>query len=382
MSTEIHGTCDEAFDLVRRTFESNFDAGLELGASVAVVLDGELVVDLWAGDADPDGTRPWQQDTIVNVFSSTKPMAALVVLELVDQGLIDLDAPVATYWPEFAANGKESVLVRHVLGHTAGMCAWIDPISTEQLYDLPLATARLAEQAPLWEPGSAAGYHAITQGHLLGEIVRRVTGRTMGERFRETFAEPLGADFHIGVGAELDDRIATIVPPPFPLGGGDPLEPDSIPFRTFTNPVIHADIANTEAFRRAELPACNGHGNARSIARVQSVVSHGGQVDGRRYVSEDVLERIFEEQFRGVDLVQAMAVRLGIGFGINGDEVPVSPNPRACYWGGWGGSVVLNDLDARMTFAYAMNRMGQGIDLDVRGVGLGLMTHQVLMTAS
>lgn len=381
MTIEIHGTCDEAFEPVRATFESNFAQGLELGASVAVVLDGELVVDLWAGDADPEGSRPWERDTIVNVFSSTKPMAAMVVLSLVDEGLVDLDAPVAAYWPEFAANGKDAVLVRHVLGHTAGLCAWTEPITSEQLYDLPLATERLAAQAPLWEPGTVAGYHAITQGHLLGEIVRRVSGESLGQRFRTEFAEPLGADFHIGVGPEIDDRIATIVPPPFPLGGSEPLEPGSIAEAAFTNPVIHAEIANTDAFRRVELPACNGHGNARSIARAQSVVSHGGVVDGRRYLSEAVLERIFDEQFRGIDVVQEMPVRLGIGYGINGDEVPVSPNPRACYWGGWGGSVVLNDLDARMTFAYAMNKMGQGIDLDVRGVGLGLMTHQVLMSS-
>lgn len=381
MAIEIHGTCDDAFDLVRRTFEQNFEHGLELGASVAVMVEGETVVDLWAGHADAAAEREWERDTIVNVFSSTKPMATLVMLHLADRGSIDLDAPVATYWPEFAAAGKSAVLVRHVLGHTAGLSAWIEPLTGDDLYDLPLATSRLAAQPALWEPGSAAGYHAITQGHLLGEIVQRVTGDTLGSYFRDVFAVPLGADFHIGTGPELDARIAEIVPPPFPLGGGEPLEPGSIPFRTFRNPVIEASVANTEAFRRAELPACNGHGNARSIARLQSVVSNGGSLDGRRFLSEDVLGRIFDEQFRGTDLVQGAPVRLGIGYGINGDEVPVSPNERACYWGGWGGSVVLNDLDARMTFAYAMNRMGQGIDLDLRGVGLGLATHQAMMTA-
>lgn len=381
MTTEIHGTCDETFGLVRRTFEQHFTNGLESGASVCVMVEGEVVVDLWAGHADAAGTRPWERDTIVNVFSSTKPMATLVMLHLADRGVVDLDAPVATYWPEFAAAGKEGVLVRHVLGHTAGLCAWSEPLDGEDLYDLPLATARLAAQAPLWEPGTAAGYHAITQGHLLGEIVRRSTGDSLGTYFREVFAEPLDADFHIGTGAEHDDRIAEIIPPLFPLGGSEPLEPGTIPFLTFRNPVVEAGIANTTAFRRAELPASNGHGNARSIARLQSLVSNGGTLEGRRLLSEDVLARIFDEQFRGVDLVQGAAVRLGIGFGINGDEVPVSPNPRACYWGGWGGSVVLNDLDSRMTFAYAMNRMGQGIDLDVRGVGLGLVTHQAMMTA-
>jgi CubicO group peptidase (beta-lactamase class C family) len=382
MATEIHGTCDESFDLVRRTFESNFDAGLELGASVAVVLDGELVVDLWAGDADPDGTRPWQQDTIVNVFSSTKPMATLVMFELVDQGLVDLDTPVATYWPEFAANDKESVLVRHVLGHTAGMCAWVDPITTEQLYDLPFATARLAEQAPLWEPGSAAGYHAITQGHLLGEIVRRVTGQTLGERFRTSFAEPLDADFHIGVGPELDDRIAIIVPPPFPLGGAEPLEPDSI--RNRPSPT-RSSAPTSRTPRRSGAPRCRP-----ATATATPDPSQGcrawsataARSTGAGTCPRTCWNASSRSSSAASTWCRAWRVRLGIGFGINGDEVPISPNPRACYWGGWGGSVVLNDLDARMTFAYAMNRMGQGIDLDVRGVGLGLMTHQVLMTAT
>ncbi len=378
-SPEVHGVCDERFAAVRQVFEGNFANGLEAGASVAVTVDGEFVVDLWGGVADVDTGRPWERDTIVNVWSSTKTMVALVALELADRGVFDLHAPVATYWPEFAAAGKEGIEVRHVLGHTAGLSGWRDPMTVDGLYDLPTANSLLAAQAPLWEPGTASGYHAITEGHLMGEIVRRVTGVSFGEYFRTTFAEPLGADFQIGVGATDDARVATIVPPSFPLGGGVDLEVGSIPHMTLCNPVVHATISATEAFRRAELPAANGHGNARSMARVQSIVSNGGVLDGHRFLSEAGIEALFEEQACGVDLVQAVPLRLGVGYGINGPELPVSPNPRACYWGGWGGSIVLNDLDANVTFAYAMNRMGEGSTVDFRGVGLALAMHTVLM---
>src|SRR3954467_9072945 len=208
---DIQGEYDDLFTAVPSALAGLLDDG-DAGASVAVFVDGEPVVDVWGGFADADRTIPWQRDTIANVFSVTKTMTALCALVLADRGDLDLAAPVSRYWPEFAAAGKEAVLVRHLLGHTAGLPDWEGPI--EELYDWPAATARLAAQAPQWEPGTAAGYHSLTQGFLVGEVLRRVTGRSVGEFFADEVAGPLDADFHIGLPAEHDSRVTLTVPPP------------------------------------------------------------------------------------------------------------------------------------------------------------------------
>ena len=257
---EIHGTCEPAFEPVRAAFAGNFERGAELGASVAVTLDGRPVVDLWAGDADPTG-RPWQRDTIVNVYSTTKTMAGLCLLMLADRGEIEFEAPVARYWPEFAANGKEGVLVRHVMAHTAGLAGFDPPLaSVDELYDWEHITGRLAAQAPWWTPGEGSGYHAITQGYLQGEIVRQVTGRSVGTFFREEVAEPLGADFHIGLDPAHDARVGELVPPDRPPEGASNMEPDSIGARTFNSCSITGEEPRTSGWRRAEIPAAGGIG--------------------------------------------------------------------------------------------------------------------------
>jgi CubicO group peptidase (beta-lactamase class C family) len=375
--TIVHGTCSDRFTPVRQAFERNFEQGLEVGASVCVVHDGELVVDLWGGHADADCTTPWQHDTIANVWSTTKTMVALTALVLADRGQLDVDAPVAEYWPEFAVNGKERVLVRHLLAHTAGLPGWELPLSLDELYDWDTATSRLAAQAPWWEPGTASGYHAISQGHLVGEVVRRVTGRSLGQFFADEIAGPLGADFHIGTAPEHDHRVATVVAPPA-LSLADDADRNSVAFRAVSNPPLRAEVCNTEAWRRAEIPAANGHGNARSVARVQSVLAHRGELDGIRLLSEEACNLVFREQIDGTDLVLGLPVRLGIGYGLNSAHLPISPNPRACYWGGWGGSLVINDLDARLTVAYVMNRMGESRLGDFRGAGLVLAAMSAL----
>jgi CubicO group peptidase (beta-lactamase class C family) len=263
------------------------------------------------------------------------------------------------------------------------MSAWLEPMSLDEVCDVSEAAARLATQAPLWEPGTASGYHAITLGHLVGEVVRRATGETLGTILRTELAEPLGADFHIGTGPEHDHRVAPVISSGIPLRGPDPLEPGSIPQLTLDNPGIDQSVANIEQFRRAELPACNGHGNARSIALLQNVVANQGSSADRTFLSPEGVDALFEVQAAGVDLVAATPVRHGIGFGLNGPELTVSPNERACYWGGWGGSIVINDLEAGLTFAYAMNKMGPGLQEDFRGAMLAFATMGALMgTAS
>ena len=355
--TDIQGTCDPRFSAVRDTFAANFSSGVDVGATVAVYLDGEPVVDLWGGWSDRDQTVPWERDTIINVWSTTKTMTFVAALMLADQGVIGLDEPVARYWPEFAAGGKEGVLVRHVMGHTAGLSGWQEKMEPEDLYDWEKATSRLAAQEPWWTPGEGSGYHAITQGYLLGEVVRRVTGQSFGTFFRTEIAEPLGADFHVGFGPELDDRVALVITPPRPE------RPEVFPpmmLRTMTNPMLNAKQSWELPWRRAEIPAAGGHGNARSVAAVQSVLSCGGEARGVRLFSEATARRVLEEQAHGPDMVIGDHLRFGIGYGLNSAALPVGQGDAVAFWGGYGGSLIVNDLDRRLTVAYVMNKMELG----------------------
>lgn len=373
MSTvDVQGSCEPAFEGVRAALADNFEQGKDVGACAAVTVDGRVVADVWGGFQDPERTTPWVEDTIINVWSTTKTMAALSLLLLADRGEIDVDAPVATYWPEFKANGKENVAVRHVMSHTAGLSGWQEPMAPADLYDWDKSTSLLAAQAPWWEPGTASGYHAITQGYLVGEVLRRVTGQTLGTFFRTELAEPLGADFHIGLPAEQDGRVARVIaPPPLVLPGVDA---DSIALRTLGNPPLSAEQSWEEPWRRAEIPAANGTGNARSVALVQSVLACGGEVNGRRFLSEKTCDLVFREQCNGTDLVLGVPLRHGIGYGLPGELIPL-PNPRTCFWGGWGGSLCIVDLDARMTVSFVMNRMGEGTLGDDRATGILLAAY-------
>ena len=368
---DISGICEPGFEAVKDAFAANFTRSgggpPEVGASCAVIHQGQVVVDLWGGSLDAERTIPWEEDTIINVFSTTKTMSCLSLLMLASRGQVDVDAPVARYWPEFAQAGKEEVLVRHLLSHTAGLPAWDRRMTTEDLYDWDRACGLLAEQAPWWEPGTKSGYHGITQGYLVGEVVRRVDGRSVGRFFADEVARPLGADFHIGTGADHDDRIAPVLPPPGPTESGDSADPgqgtgpdrDSIPYRA-ANPRLDAAESFTRAWRRAEIPAAGGHGNARSVALAQCPVSAGGSARGVELLDAATVDRIFDVQAAGRDLVLGIGVTFGVGYGLNSPRAPISPNPRVCYWGGWGGSLAVNDVDAGFTMAYVMNQMGEG----------------------
>lgn len=369
--TEVHGSCDPRFEKMREILAANLQSGADVGASAAVMLDGEMVVDLWGGFADEARTAPWQADTITNVWSSTKTMMALSALMLFDRGQLDFDAPVAQYWPEFAANGKEGVLVRHLMSHTSGVSAWAQPVQVSDIYDWEKSTSMLAAQAPWWEPGSASGYHALNQGHLVGEVIRRITGMKLGEFFRTQVAEPLGVDFHIGLAPSEFGRVANVIPPPPLPIDISLLDPEMIVVKTFTGPAPDASEAWTSEWRQADIGAANGHGNARSVALAQSAISNGGVVNGMRLLSHDAIDQIFRVQSDGPDHVLMMPVRFGIGFGLPNETVPHLPAGRkVCFWGGWGGSAVVNDIDNGMTVTYMMNRMAEGLLGDDRGFSL------------
>lgn len=358
----VHGNLDDHFSRLRDVLAHRLETGDELGAAISVNLNGETVVDIWGGWADAARTRPWESDTIVNVWSTTKEITSLAMLTLVERGLVDVHEPVATYWPEFAQNGKEAIEVRHLMAHTSGVSGWEAPFTVEDMYDWELATTRLAAQAPWWEPGTASGYHANNQGHLLGEIVRRVTGTSLRQYVADEIAAPLGVDLQIGAKAEDDERVAEIIPPPPLEVDLAQIDPQSPMFKTFTGPVADASAANTVAWRRADMGALNGHTNARALARTFSAITLGGTVDGVRLLSPETIDLIFEEQARGVDLVLAVPLRFGIGFALpEPASLPYIPDERTCFWGGWGGSLTVMFLDRGMTVSYVMNKMQAGV---------------------
>ena len=358
---EVSGTCDARFAPLRDALAEQL-AKEELGASVVLDVDGETVVDIWGGWRDTERRTPWAEDTITNVWSTTKTVTNLAALMLIDRGLLDAYAPVADHWPEFAANGKAQIELRHILSHTSGVSGWDAPFEVPDMYDWDTSTQRLAAQAPWWEPGTASGYHANNQGHLVGELVRRVTGVPLKQFVAEQIAGPLGADFQIGAAERDWPRIAPVVPPPpLPIDLAS-LPPESPMFKTFTGPVADAGNANTPGWRRADMGALNGHANARSVARIIKALALGGAVNGTRLLSPDTIELIFDQQSHGTDLVLGVPLRFGIGYALPETEtVPYVPQGRCCYWGGWGGSIVLADLDRRVTLAYMMNNMAPGI---------------------
>ena len=362
----IDGHCEPRFTAIREEFFRNFTERGDVGASVCVYLDGARVVDCWGGHADAARARPWTADTIVSVASTTKGMVALCAHMLAERGKLDLDAPVARYWPEFARAGKEDIPVRWLLSHRAGLPAIRRALPAEALLDWSTMTGALAETAPWWAPGTRHGYHAITFGHLVGEVIRRIDGRTVGTFLREEVTGPLHADFFIGVPEEADARAATVLPPPPPV---EPTiwdtilaDPDSVSGRTFLNPPRTADLVNTRAWRAAEIPAANGHTSARGVARVYAALARGGEIDSVRLLTPAAIERAIVEQSSGRDEVLTLPTRFGTGFmlGTPGGVFECGPGRRTFGHPGRGGSIGFADPDARLAFGYVTNQYVTG----------------------
>ena len=373
----VSGHCDSRFEAVRDVFTANLESGADLGAGVAFTLDGELVVDLWGGFLDLDHESPWERDSLVNLYSTTKGMVAICVQQLVESGKLEIDAPVAQYWPEFAARGKQDIPVRQLLCHQAGLPAVRKPLETPVLYDWNAFAAALAEEEPWWEPGTRHGYHAITFGHLVGEVIRRVSGQSVGEYFRAHVAEPLDADFHIGLPDTEHARTSTLQGR---LISGDPsktsadvpealknfmremADPSTMTGGAFNNPRIPPDAVNTAEWRRAEIPAANGHGTARALARIYGTLSRGGEIDGVRILESESIERAIAVQADGPDAVLGgMPMRFGLGFMLRSPIMPLSPSSRSFGHPGAGGSLGMADPDARVGFGYTPNKMQMGL---------------------
>ncbi len=375
----IQGSCQPRFAAVQAAFAQNLQHHDEIGAAVAVVLNGELVVDVWAGHADLARTRPWERDTLVNVYSCTKGMTALCAHRLVSEGRLDLDTPVAEYWPEFAQAGKAALPVRWLLGHRAGLAAIRRVLPGEALYDWDAMCAALAAETPWWTPGTAHGYHAVTFGWLVGEVVRRIVGKSLGTYFRQEIAEPLGLDFHVGLPEPEHGRVAEMSGIPM-LADDDRVhlaavilsDPEGLAARAFMNPPSMALGVNNAAWRSAEIPGANGHGTARALARVYGVLARGGDQDGVHLLDRAGIARCREEQSHGPDLVLPVSTRFGLGFMLPQErhDARFGPSPHAFGHPGAGGSVGFADPDSRVGFGYVMNRMGPHILLDPRATAL------------
>lgn len=377
--TPLAGTVAPGFEPVRDLFAENFrrdDAYRELGAALCVYRGDEKLVDLWGGWADGAGTRPWQADTLVNVYSTTKAMTALCLALLVDRELIRYEDPVASVWPDFAAAGKEEARIFHLACHEVGLPGFTLPTTTEDLFDWDLVTDRLAAQAPMWPPGEKASYHAMTMGFLVGEVVRRVSGRSLGRFFAEEVAGPLGADFHIGLAAALDARVAEMAGPRQAVDLSQvALPPEAL--AALVNPMLDPAVPNRAEWRRAEIPAANGHASARGAAWIFAVLAAGGSLGRHRLLSPDGLARFTAPRGGHVDLLLGAAPPWAAGVGLNGMGL-FGPNPRAYGHTGWGGSFVCADPDAGIAIAYVCNQMGQELIGDPRARALAAEIQRCL----
>lgn len=464
---EIQGLCEPRFEAVKDAFSWNFAEEMEVGASFAVMINGEYVIDIWGGYKEKEKTHPWEKDTICNVYSTTKVPTVLCTMMCVDRGLLDLDEPVVTYWPEFAQNGKENVLVRHILSHTSGLAGIEEIIPWSAYYDWDKIVNLLAAQKPWWEPGTKSGYHAITHGYLLGELVKRVSGKSLGTFFREEVAEPLNIDFHIGLPETKISRVSNLIPAPpliemitlilgniikmannseivkkeienleksieinfvdqrtfwvvtsdnkitfekekienppdckfivakdkagailwlfstmneqadfisanlkvegnsediklikklFELIATEVRKMDSPGMKQYLNAIIYEDRSSERSWQAAEIPAANGQGNARSVAKIASVIACEGELDSIRFLSKGIVEKILEEQIYDTDLVMQVPIRYGLGVGLK-SKIKQFPNDRTCFWAGAGGSAITMDLDDKIGIGYVMNQM-------------------------
>ncbi len=362
-TSEIHGHCDQRFQAVEDRFRRNFDEGLELGSSFALSIDGEMLIDLWAGDASADHTRPWVEDTIVPVSSSSKIIVSLCGLMLIDRGLIELDEPVATYWPEFAANGKEALPVRYLFCHAAGLPGLDEMPDWKVWSDYDEVIRRLADQKPWWTPGEQSGYHALTFGHLIGELVRRTTGKKIDKFFRTEVADILDIDFHLGLAESETHRLAEVV-------HADEEVPDIDPNTYYYRAMGYMNLDDAPDVWTLDMPAGNGVGNARSLVRVGSLLAMGGLADGKRFLTDETASLIWQEQIYKKDLIFWAPVRYGLGFGLASNEFPL-PWPNAFHWGGRGGSSMIMVPELKAAFAYTPSRFYQGRGtMDLRGTPL------------
>ena len=366
----VAGHCDPAFHRVRSAFARNFEGHGEVGAAVAIYHQGRPVVDLWGGRRDANSGLPWERDTIVCMMSVSKGIAATAMAMVYDRGLVDLDAPVARYWPAFAAAGKERITVRQALSHVAGLPI-ADTVEEGDIYSFDTMVAALAAQEPLWPPGSRMVYHSATLGYFIGMIIKDVTGKSLGRFVREEISGPLGADYQIGLNPGEVARCATVIPSANNVvNAGKSAPRESLAYRAWKALPADEDF-NSLRFRTAEIPSINGHGTARGVARIYGALALGGSLEGVTLARPASFQTLATEQASGVSENSGLELRMGMGYMLNSPpRRPMGPNLQSFGFSGAGGHQAFADPVLQIGYAYCCNRMHDGNDIGIRAASL------------
>ena len=374
---EIHGECDPQFSKVKETFEKLYQEDREIGSCFAVYKDGNPLVELWGGFQDKDKTKPWQKDNLVTVYSTTKGVAAFCIALAMEKGLLKYEEKVSTYWPEFASNGKEDITVGMLMSHQAGICS-PETRNVDDYYNQNLMAEKLAGMTPIWEPGTASGYHSMTFGWLTSELILRVTGKSLGTFFREEVGDQHEIDFFIGLPESEDHRVAELVP--FEIVRNENSEQQKIELteaqKSQRNSAGTLDIQNTKAWRQAEIPSANGQGNARGLAKFYSLIVP--EDNSLKLLKDDTVNQMTTMQSEGRDLVLAVQVRWGVGFILNKHKVIYGPVESAFGHSGYGGSCAFGDPENKIGISYVMNRMLDNFNADGRSIELINATYNCL----
>ena len=374
---EIHGECDPQFSKVKETFEKLHQEDREIGSCFAVYKDGKPLVDLWGGFQDEDRTKPWQKDNLVTVYSTTKGVAAFCIALAMEKGLLKYEEKVSTYWPEFANNGKEDITVGMLMSHQAGICS-PETRNVDDYYNQNLMAEKLAGMTPIWEPGTASGYHSMTFGWLTSELILRVTGKSLGTYFREEVGDQHEIDFFIGLPESEDHRVAELVP--FDIVRNENSEQQKIELteaqKSQRNSAGTLDIHNTKAWRQAEIPSANGQGNAGGLAKFYSLIVP--EDNSIKLLKDDTVNQMTTMQIEGRDLVLAVQVRWGVGFILNKHKVIYGPVESAFGHSGYGGSCAFGDPENKIGVSYVMNRMLDNFNADGRSIELINATYDCL----
>jgi len=374
---EIHGECDPQFSKVKETFEKLHQEDREIGSCFAVYKDGKPLVDLWGGFQDKDKTKPWQKDNLVTVYSTTKGVAAFCIALAMEKGLLKYEEKVSTYWPEFSNNGKEDITVSMLMSHQAGICS-PETRNVDDYYNQNLMAEKLAGMTPIWEPGTASGYHSMTFGWLTSELILRVTGKSLGTFFREEVGDQHEIDFFIGLPESEDHRVAELVP--FEIVRNENSEQQKIELteaqKSQRNSAGTLDIQNTKAWRQAEIPSANGQGNARGLAKFYSLIVP--EDNSLKLLKDDTVNQMTTMQIEGRDLVLAVQVRWGVGFILNKHKVIYGPVESAFGHSGYGGSCAFADPENKIGVSYVMNRMLDNFNADGRSIELINATYDCL----
>ena len=373
---EIHGECDPQFSKVKETFEKLYQEDREIGSCFAVYKDGNPLVNLWGGFQDKDKTKPWQKDNLVTVYSTTKGVAAFCIALAMEKGLLKYEEKVSTYWPEFSSNGKEDITIGMLMSHQAGICS-PETRNVDDYYNQNLMAEKLAGMTPIWEPGTASGYHSMTFGWLTSELILRVTGKSLGTFFREEVGGRHEIDFFIGLPESEDHRVAELVP--FDIVRNENSEQQvelTDAQKSQRNSAGTLDIQNTKEWRQAEIPSANGQGNAGGLAKLYSLIVP--EDNNLKLLKDDTVNQMTTMQIEGRDLVLAVQVRWGVGFILNKHKIIYGPIEGAFGHSGYGGSCAFGDPENKIGVSYVMNRMLDNFNADGRSIELINATYDCL----